>query len=247
MVLKVIKKHKIKSILFIIPVGITVYVLFLIMSNNFKAPLKPTDKVSISSTVISDSDFLDAVKFGSANNVRNMLEVGANPNAVDQNGRNAMSIAATFRSSPELIKVLKEYKVDINHKDVNGYTPLMLAILASSSENFVNTLISYGANVNSTTNTGTSVLMMALALGNNNIKVIESLIKHGANLNYKTPHNVTPLMIALKSSNNPKLIELLLKSGAKANAKDDLGISTADILKSNHSLSNNSSLKQKIH
>ncbi|KAL0263881.1 UNVERIFIED_CONTAM: hypothetical protein PYX00_011182 [Menopon gallinae] len=123
----------------------------------------------------------------------------------------------------------------------------MFAVIANSSLSVVETLISGGADVNSMTSSGTSVLMIALALNGNNLELIDYLLKKGANLNYSDPHKVTPLMVALKSSTNPKVIELLLKNGANPKVKDDLGISAADILKSNSKLAKNPSLLKKIN
>ena len=70
------------------------YALLLYLSHNFtyKYPVSQADNVSIRSTPIDDQDFLYAIKYGSAKNVNTMLAEGANPNAVDPNGRSALEI-----------------------------------------------------------------------------------------------------------------------------------------------------------
>lgn len=238
----------IKLVIVAVPLLIVIAVIFTLIEPRLLTHkiTAPTQHVDITATVISDEDFLKTVTFGSVNNVQNMLEVGANPKAVDENGRNAMALAAMFRSAPGMIEALHRFGVDINHKDNQGYTPIMLAIIAGTPQDIINELITKGADVNMQTNEGNSVLMVALSISPNNVSLIKSLLKAGAKVNYNSPHGVTPLMIALRTCSSPVVVHKLLKLGANPAAKDDLGFTTLDVLKTNPILLKDSYLRSVI-
>lgn len=240
---KLKKKSLIIRILLIVLLLIIIFLMYSLISGYIQNKnIKDVGQVTVKSTVISNRDFLKAIKIGSLDNIEDLLSLGANPKAVDENGRNAMILASIFRKNPQIVTILQAYGVDVNGKDVNGYSPLMFAFIAGAPNNFVKALISEGANVNAINNKGVSVLMVALGEPRQNIKLIKYLIKKGANVNYRNQHKVTPLMVAVKSSNSPALIRYLLKKGANPKVKDDLGFSLYDIIKTNNALRKDKSL-----
>jgi ankyrin repeat protein len=90
-------------------------------------------------------------------------------------------------------------------------------------------------------NSGASILMVMSGTMDNE-KIMENVIKNGAKVNYINKDNVSAIMIAAKISKNPEILKLLIKYGADKKAKDSLGISVYEILKSNPNLKNNKEL-----
>lgn len=194
---------------------------------------------------ISDEDFLNKIKFGSTEEIKQMINSGANVKAVDPKGRNAFSIASIFNGKPEVAKVLKNGGVNINAQDANGYTPLMLSVLSGgNSYPFVQELLKLGASTKLTTRSGISTLSVA-AGSTVDERVIEALIKHGADVNHKNKDGSTAILVAAKITTNPKVIETLLKNGAKTKAKD-LGVSVYSVAITNPNLSTDKKLMEKL-
>jgi ankyrin repeat protein len=197
--------------------------------------------VVVNSIDVSDSNFLDTVKSGDAEKLQLLIDMGINPNSVDEIGRNAFAISAIFNRNPKFVKILKEAGVDINKPDAYGYTPLMMAIISGNNDKYVDAMIKEGADVNSVNNSGASILMVMSGTMDNE-KIMENVIKNGAKVNYINKDNVSAIMIAAKISKNPEILKLLIKYGADKKAKDSLGISVYEILKSNPNLKNNQEL-----
>lgn len=89
---------------------------------------------------------LDAVKV--------LLELGANVNAVSEDG--TLLTAACFKSNVELVKILLEQHADVNIKNNAGTTPIMFAIMAENEE-IVRLLLANKADVNAMDNANKSV------------------------------------------------------------------------------------------
>jgi ankyrin repeat protein len=117
----------------------------------------------------------------------------------------------------------------------------MMAIISGNNDKYVDAMIKEGADVNSVNNSGASILMVMSGTMDNE-KIMENVIKNGAKVNYINKDNVSAIMIAAKISKNPEILKLLIKYGADKKAKDSLGISVYEILKSNPNLKNNQEL-----
>ena len=228
---------------FILPsiVVVLLVVSLYMMTGNFRFLQSNTSQnkdkeVTYTVAKISDKAFLDKIKFGTVKEIKEMLDLGANPNAIDENNRNAMIIASIFNGKPDVVKLLVDYGVNINHKDLRGYNALaMSSISGGNNRDFSKALIKNGIDINAKTNSGISVLMATVGASNDE-QLVELLLKNGAEVNYKNKDGVTALMVAAKITTNPKIIEVLLKNGANKKDKDILGISVYDIAKSNKTL-----------
>ncbi len=132
---------------------------------------------------------------------------------------NSSLIVATQYGSTEIVKILLNKGVDVNHKDVEGATPL---IIASKMDNFdlVKLLISKGADVNAQDNLGTTALMFAAQ--NNNIEIANQLIVEGANINAKDSIGTVALMYAAYH-NHTEVSQLLINRGSDVNFRDSRG------------------------
>ncbi len=230
-------------------ISIIVFLLFIFTQN--KPKLQSYNETDSNSNVytlieISDEEFLNKVKFAKEEEIVQMLKMGANPNAVDPKGRNALSIAAIFNPKPAVAKALVKGGVKVNSVDSNGYTPLMLSSIASgNSYDFSKELINLGANVNMKTLSGITTLSIAVS-SNTSEKLIELLITNGANVNEKNSDKSTPIIIASRITTNPNIIAILLKNSARADKKFNNGRSAYSFALNNKAISSNNTILEKL-
>ncbi len=221
---------------------IITFLMYIFTNQNNTSLGKITNDVVVS-TKISNKEFLNKVAIGKISDIISALDMGAEPNAKDETGRNAFIIAAISDVKPEVINVLKSYGTRINDVDINGYNASMYSILSNgtNSQAYIDNLLKAGINVNSKTKSGISTLMLAVST-TNNMKIIEALIKSGADVNYMDGNRVTPLMLAAKMTKNPEIISLLLKNKANKYIKDTNGVTAYDNLLTNQYLRDNKKL-----
>ena len=157
-------------------------------------------------TAMSDEDFIELCKTGTAQQVTDAIKVGANVNAKDDDDRTALMFAARDNDNPEVIAALIKAGADINNsKNDHGGTVLMFAAAANKNPEVTAALINAGADINAKANDGTTVLMLAAA-NNENPEVIAALIKAGSDINAKNNKGETVLMTAEKYNKNPEVL-----------------------------------------
>lgn len=198
---------------------------------------------------ISDEEFLNKVRFVNSQKVTNMvINHGANVQAEDKKGRNAMSLAAMFNRHANVLAVLHELGVAIDKQDVNGYTPLMLSLMSANNNDthqIVNKLIELGADVNAITNSGISVLMLAISV-ESDPEIIQALLINGVNVNYQNPQGVTALMIAAQVAHDTKVLKLLLDHKANVRLKDTIGVTAYEIALANENIDQNDGVVKRL-
>lgn len=156
-----------------------------------------------------------------------ILERGADPNAVDDQGRTALHLAVLSGGETEEAKAAR---IDIGRKlcehgasaaaaDREGLLPLHAAALKGRYE-MLTLLLPKGAPADASDNTGRTALHYA-ALGGH-VAVIEFLIERGADMSAGDKAGETPLHLAARRCRD-KAAELLLKRGADVNATNALG------------------------
>lgn len=81
----------------------------------------------------------DAVFYKTYDDVEGMLVLGANPNAIDENGQTPLHFAAHF-GKLDVTELLIEYGADVNARDNYNWKPLDLVIEKPANEDLLDYL-----------------------------------------------------------------------------------------------------------
>jgi ankyrin repeat protein len=155
----------------------------------------------------------------------------------DANSRTAdgfpLLITAAERAKPEIVNILLQHGAQVNARDVDGGTPLLGAVtegrwpvgpLRTGRMEIVNLLLAKGAKINLRDHFGETVLYYAVvnAHETGDFTVVKGLLKAGADPHLGDSSGDTPL-IWTAQANAADLTELLLRSGAKVDARNRYG------------------------
>ncbi|KAI1869896.1 uncharacterized protein JN550_005486 [Neoarthrinium moseri] len=143
---------------------------------------------------------------------------GANVDTIDDNGRTALSWAAS-NGQEGVVHLLIESGADLEVKDNDGQTPLSW-VASNGQEGVVHLLIESGADLEVKDNDGQTPLSWAASYGQEG--VVRLLIESGADLEAKDNDGQTPLSWAA-SNGQEGVVRLLIESGADLEAKDNFG------------------------
>ncbi|BDS10467.1 ankyrin repeat domain-containing protein [Aureispira anguillae] len=163
------------------------------------------------------SEIVLAAEEGSVDNVLQLLQQGASPNAI---GANSGALhAAAFMGHKAVVKALLKHGGDPNIKDKQNFYPLHLA--ASEGHTAIcNLLLKAGANKEALTTSGGTALHIAAA--SNFAATVVALIKGGCDKEAKDLDGSTPLLTA-SALGNEGVVKSLLKSGADIKATNHKG------------------------
>lgn len=195
------------------------------------APTSPTGKPNAGESQKADSTSLhDAASKGDVDQLRRLVEQGADVNAVDGEGRTALHKAAVD-GRDEAVKFLLDHGVDVNAKDGNARTPLELMSetagklwesgqpIPRSYEKVGELLIFRGATMGGKKLTDTMMHRYAFGYG---IEQAKEALEKGANVNGRDEHGQTALHLAAFAGTIDRM-ELFLQYGADVNARDEHG------------------------
>jgi ankyrin repeat protein len=148
--------------------------------------------------------------------VRILLELGADVNAKDADGRTPLMYATDRNAIDSTKLLLSENDIKLEIKDNTGSTALLRAASRGSYE-ILKLLVQAGANVNTINYPGESALTHVIKQKNS--VVSELLIQYGADINYSDKLGNTPLIEAAK---NDVIIvaKQLIKLGTNTSSKD---------------------------
>ena len=198
---------------------------------------------------VVSTPLMAALRAGSIDSARMLIERGADAHAQDSDGRTPMTIAITY--NPHAISLLLASGVDINEQTRFG-TPLLTAaryqwldpestvrwvsgVFYTSDHikeeyNAVRILLEKGADPNTRDSEGRNALMvMSLEKRSENAVelIAETLINAGCDINSADNKGRTPLMYAA-IFDRPGVVKVLLKRSPNINAKDHDGLSALD-------------------
>ncbi|KAK6168546.1 hypothetical protein SNE40_021058 [Patella caerulea] len=150
---------------------------------------------------------------GELNIVRELLEAGVDPNAVDNDNWSALLCAAK-EGHLEIVIELLERDAAIEHRDMCGWTPLMWASYKGRVI-VVQELLEKGANPNAEAEH--NMTSLAWASGRGHIDIVVMLLEKGAKPNAADKYGTTPLIWAARKG-IVEIVEALLAEGANADA-----------------------------
>jgi ankyrin repeat protein len=167
--------------------------------------------------------FLSAVIAGQVSIARLLAQRGADVQAKDNRGREALHYAVENRSPDMLNYLLSLRPANLSPVDEYGYTPAQLAINSGRTAQ-LNSLLSAGVSPNERVGNSTDPSLLVLAIDRRNIDMVEALIQAGANIQDVDEDGEPPLLHALRSRSE-SIIQRLLDSGASPNVTSRNGTS----------------------
>jgi ankyrin repeat protein len=190
-------------------------------------------KTSYGSTALTD-----AATAGNAPVVQQLLEHGAQVDAIDDYGWTPLIWAIERVGTLDTVRLLLRHGADATHRDKAGRTPLMWASERGKPA-IVELLLTKQGDVDPRGPLGETPLM--IAAGARDIEIARVLLKHGAKINNQDLEGLTPLMWAVLSCGIPQpfhtegdkgppdlkrdlpIVQFLLKSGADRQLKNKAG------------------------
>ncbi|XP_011081924.1 potassium channel AKT1 [Sesamum indicum] len=145
--------------------------------------------------------------------LHHLLRRGLDPNELDNNGRNALHLAAS-KGFLECVLLLLDYGANPNTKDSEGNVPLWDAILGKH-EAVIRVLVDNGATLSS----GDVGGFACYAAEQNNIELLKEITKFGGDVTLLNCSGTTALHTAI-SEENVEIIKFLMEQGADIDKPD---------------------------
>jgi uncharacterized protein len=157
-----------------------------------------------------------AVFMGKRDAARALLRLGANPNALDGQRYDIITIASVANDVPMLKLTIEGGASAKNITSPYDGTALIAAAHLGHAE-IVRTLISAGAPLDHVNNLGWTALIESIVLGDggkNHTDTLDALVKAGANVNMPDRSGFTPVRLA-KARGYTEMARILEAAGAK--------------------------------
>jgi ankyrin repeat protein len=157
-----------------------------------------------------------AAHFRQRETAQTLLKGGANPNALDAQAYDIVTIAAVNDDMP-MLKLAVAGGCDPRNITSPFHGTALIAAAHLGHEEIVRTLIAAGAPLDHVNNLGWTALIESIVLGNGGKRhtdTLEALVKAGANLDLADRQGVTPLGLA-KARGYSAMVRILETAGAK--------------------------------
>jgi ankyrin repeat protein len=158
---------------------------------------------------------MEAVDKRDINQVKELLEAGADPNFIDASSLSVLMNAA-YRGNTDIARILLKYGADVNLANKYGGNVLFAPIYKSE---MLKLLLDAGANPNVVaidTDKGESMSPLAGYAIQGNVEITKMLLDAGADPNIQVMEGYSPLIFA-SANNNLEVVEVLLQYGADKN------------------------------
>ena len=152
----------------------------------------------------SDAALLDAVREGDADEVRALLEAGADANLRDAEGWTVLMLV-TVKGHLEAARELLNAGADVDTKNEKGWTALRFAVSMDDTE-ALRLLLDAGANVNEPDAEGDTALMQATR--EKSTESLDLLLAYGADVNVRNSSGETALEIAARYGYHEVILKL---------------------------------------
>lgn len=166
-------------------------------------------------------DFFRAVNLDNTHAVRELLNRGFDPNAVNEKGEYALYVAVRDESPKVAALLIAHPHTDVDAANAAGETPLMMAALRGKVE-LARQIIERGGQVN---RDGWTPLHYAASGAGH--AVLPLLLSRGARVDARSPNGSTPLMLAAQYGTEDA-VEMLLRQGADPRLVNARGLRAAD-------------------
>jgi len=134
---------------------------------------------------------LIATGHGNLDTVNVLLKQGANPNAIDYQGRTPLFNTCNV----EIMQALIANGADVNARNRVRQTPVHEVLRCKIDDKLLQILLLAGADANATDELGLTPLHMAM--GYSDVEVARMLLEHGADVNAENVQGLTPRDIAV--------------------------------------------------
>ena len=182
----------------------------------FSAPLAAVAFFVASAAAAQRPPLVDAARNADKDQVRALVQQGANVNAADADGTTALHWAS-YRDDLEIAELLIRAGARVNAANDLGATPLWTAS-QNGSATMVRRLLEAGANPDAPLLSGETPLMVAARSGSP--ACVEQLLAKGAQVNAHATRGQTALMWAV-AQKHADVVKVLLAHGVDVHARSD--------------------------
>ena len=138
-----------------------------------------------------NNELFEAIGNNDLDKVQQLIEIGANVNAVDKGGQTAVNSAIQHQTI-EILNFLIDKGANVNASDRSGKTSLMYASQYSTNPDILLALIENSADVNAIDKDGMTPLMCAVRFTSNS-EILRLLIEKGAHIGIQNKEGITAL------------------------------------------------------
>jgi ankyrin repeat protein len=166
--------------------------------------------------------FLRDVKFNDAKSVKKALASGMSPNAMDDKGNSALTIAITEKSLDVAKLLIDTPSIDLERPNLAGETPVMLAAFTGSEE-----LVRYLVEKRQVEINKPGWSALHYAATNGHLKIAAYLLDKNAYVDPESPNRTTALMMAARGG-HIEVVKLLLDRDADLSKINNVKMTAID-------------------